>query len=177
MGWDDLLKFMFQRCKSGDPQLMETALSILTSVPDIFGSAQASYMDLIKELLFISLKNSDHPNFRFSAVRATCAFLNHVGGDDAKKHFSAFVGPLLEGIEDCVVAEDDDGPLKSLVELAENMPKYLRPGVDRLIPFSIKVIADMEIADNWRQLVLELVVTLCESAPAMIRKKVHGNRN
>ena len=76
-----------------------------------------------------------------------------------------------------ICSEDDDGPLKSLVELAENMPKYLRPGVDRLIPFSIKVIADMEIADNWRQLVLELVVTLCESAPAMIRKKVHGNRN
>jgi len=169
--WEELLKFMFYCCNSGTPQHKESALSILTSVPNLFGSAQENYLGLIKEMLFASLNDPDHPNVRFSAIRATCAFLTGLEEAEAKRHFSEFVKPMLKGVEDCVIAEDDDGPLKSFVELAEKMPKFLRPGVDQLIEFALRVIANTNFADNWRQLVLELVITICESAPAMIRKK------
>ena len=175
--WDELLKFMFYCCNSGTAQHKESALSILTSVPNIFGSAQDNYLGLIKEMLFASLNDPDHPNVRFSAIRATCAFLTGLEEADAKRHFSEFVKPMLKGVEDCVVAEDDDGPLKSFVELAEKMPKFLRPGLDQLIEFALRVIANTNFADNWRQLVLELVITICESAPAMIRKKVRSQKS
>ena len=172
MSWDELLKFMFYCCKSGTAQHKESALSILNSVPDIFGMDQHNYLSLIKDMLFASLNDPDHPNVRFAAIRATCAFLMELEEEDAKRHFSDFLKPMLKGVEDCVIAEDDDGPLKSFVELAEKIPKFLRPGVDQMMEFALKVIGNTNFADNWRQLVLELVVTVCEAAPAMIRKKV-----
>ena len=172
MNWDELLKFMFNCCNSGTAQHKESALSILNSVPDIFGSAQQNYMGLIKEMLFASLNDPDNPNVRFAAIRATCAFLTGLEEDEAKRNFTDFLKPMLKGVEDCVVAEDDDGPLKSFVELAEKLPKFLRPGLDQLMEFALRVIANTNFADNWRQLVLELVITICEAAPAMIRKKV-----
>jgi len=171
MNWDELLKFMFNCCNSGTAQHKESALSILNSVPDIFGSAQQNYMGLIKEMLFASLNDPDNPNVRFAAIRATCAFLTGLEEDEAKRNFTDFLKPMLKGVEDCVVAEDDDGPLKSFVELAEKLPKFLRPGLDQLMEFALRVIANTNFADNWRQLVLELVITICEAAPAMIRKK------
>jgi len=169
--WGELLKFMFDCCNDGTPQLKESALSILNSVPDIFGNSQQQYLGLIKEMLFASLNDPSNPNVRFSAVRATCSFLTCLEEDEAKKYFSDFVKPMLKGVEDCVMAEDDDSPLKSFVELAERIPKFLRPGLDQLIEFALRIIGNTNFADNWRQLVLELVVTICESAPAMIRKK------
>ena len=46
--------------------------------------------------------------------------------------------PFISGVEDCVMAEDDDSPLKSFVELAERIPKFLRPGLDQLIEFALR---------------------------------------
>lgn len=172
MNWEDLPKFMFFCCNSGTAQHKESALSILNSVPNIFGSAQQNYMGLIKEMLFASLNDPDHPNVRFAAIRASCAFLQELEENEAKRNFSDFLKPMLKGIEDCVIAEDDDGPLKSFVELAEKLPKFLRPGLDQLMEFALRVIANTNFADSWRQLVQELVVTICEAAPAMMRKKV-----
>lgn len=36
------------------------------------------------------------------------------------------------------------------------------------------MISDADAEDNWRQLALELLVTLCETAAAMVRKQVPG---
>lgn len=35
-----------------------------------------------------------------------------------------------------------------------------------------QVIGETDAEDNWRQLALEAMVTLCETAPAMVRKQV-----
>lgn len=34
------------------------------------------------------------------------------------------------------------------------------------------MVGDKDAEDNWRQLALEAMVTLCETAPAMVRKQV-----
>lgn len=36
----------------------------------------------------------------------------------------------------------------------------------------LQVIGDTDQEDNWRQLALEALITLCETAPAMVRKVV-----
>ena len=44
-------------------------------VPSIFGSQQRQHLDLIKQMLGNSLTDMAHQNVRFTAVRATCAFI------------------------------------------------------------------------------------------------------
>ena len=69
---------------------------------------------------------------------------------------------------------DDDSALKSLIDLAETIPKYLRPQLEQLLVACIKIFNDKEQMESWRQLALEIIVTLAETAPAMVRK-VAGN--
>ena len=70
---------------------------------------------------------------------------------------------------------DDDAALKSLIDLAETCPKFLRAQLDQLFAACIKVFGDANQEDSWRHLALEVLVTLCETAPAMVRK-VAGNQ-
>ena len=65
---------------------------------------------------------------------------------------------------------DDDTALKSLIDLAETCPKFLRPQLNQLFVACTKIFADKEQLDTWRHLALEIVVTLAETAPAMVRK-------
>lgn len=65
---------------------------------------------------------------------------------------------------------DDDAALKAIIDLAESCPKYLRPQLDQLFAACIKVFSDTNQEDSWRHLALEIVVTLCETANAMVRK-------
>ena len=69
---------------------------------------------------------------------------------------------------------DDDAGLKSLIDLAESCPKFLRPQLDQLFAACIKVFSDTNQEDSWRHLALEVVVTLAETAPAMVRKVAGG---
>ena len=91
-----------------------------------------------------------------------------------------------------MMAQDDDSLLKSLIDLVEAVPKFVRPQIERLVSSCMKVgvtrtcyggndmswapdrllqvIGNAEAMDTWRQMSLELVVGLAESAPAMVRK-------
>ena len=72
----------------------------------------------------------------------------------------------MESIE----KSEDDTALKSIIDLAETCPKFLRPQLEQLFAACLKVLGDSNQEDSWRHLALEVVVTLCETAPAMVRK-------
>lgn len=67
--------------------------------------------------------------------------------------------------------DDDDALIQVLIELAETTPKYLRPQIQAIFQMCTKVLADVKAEDSIRQFCLEVMVTLAESAPAMVRKQ------
>ena len=91
--------------------------------------------------------------------------------------------------------QDDDHLLKTFIDLGDHCPKYLRPQLESIIELSLtvscgarldgslslvgvawvcffllKVMETKELVDSWKQLALELLVTIAENAPAMMRK-------
>ena len=46
----------------------------------------------------------------------------------------------LQAVSESVTQQDDDTVLKCLIELAENVPKFLRPQVENVLTFAMKVI-------------------------------------
>lgn len=46
---------------------------------------------------------------------------------------------FVKGIALSVVEKKDDTVLKCLIEIAENTPKYLRPQMENIFPFCLKV--------------------------------------
>ena len=166
----DLCLFVFSRI------FCNILFCIFSSVPTVFGNEQTQYVNVIKDMLMASLIDQSSYEVRFCAVKATVNYLLvHEKDNNILNHFKDLLPPILTVTMESIEKSDDDSGLKSLIDLAEACPKFLRPQLDQLFAAMIKVYSDTNQEDSWRHLALEVVVTMSETAPAMVRK-VAGNQ-
>lgn len=78
--------------------------------------------------------------------------------------------PLVQVTIQSIEKQDDEALLKVLIDLAESTPKFLRPQLENIMEMCMKIFSNEDMGDSWRQLALEVLVTLSETAPAMVRK-------
>ncbi|KAI0224095.1 Importin-5 [Lamellibrachia satsuma] len=169
--WPDVLKFLFDCANSPTADLRESALLILSIVPGIFGNQQNHYLDVIKQMLNRCLADQANPKVRFMAVKATVAIVLGNEKDSNLLHsFQELLPGILQGVTDSIETMDDDSMLKCVIDLAENVPKYLRHQLEPVVTLCMKIVGNTEMSDQYRQLAMEVIVTLSETAPAMIRK-------
>jgi len=176
--WPEFLKFLFDSASSPQPQHKETSLLLFSSVPTVFGNQQTEYINIIKQMLMASLTDQGSYDVRFCAVKATVNYLLvHEKDTNILNHFKDLLAPVLSITMESIEKGDDDAGLKALIDLAESCPKFLRPQLDQLLAACIKVFGDNSgnQEDSWRHLALEVVVTLSETAPAMVRKQAAAN--
>ncbi|KAK9980562.1 hypothetical protein ABG768_000160 [Culter alburnus] len=168
--WPEILKFLFDSVNSQDVGLREAALHIFWNFPGIFGNQQQHYLEVIKRMLVQCMQDQDNPQIRTLAARAAASFiLSNEGNTALLKHFSDLLPGILQAVnESCY--RGDDSVLKSLVEIADTAPKYLRPNLEATLQLSLKLCADTNLTNMQRQLALEVIVTLSETAAAMLRK-------
>ncbi|KAF6021838.1 hypothetical protein EB796_019853 [Bugula neritina] len=168
--WPEILQFLFECVQSTEASLKDSALHIFSSVPGIFGNQQANHLETIKQMLLSCL--SEQSEVCFSAAKAACSFLV---SNDTDQQLLVYLRDLLPGIIHTITvsvdSQTDDILLKCLIDVAENIPKYLRPQLPSVLELCIKIISNKEMEDSWRQLALELVTTLSETASAMLRKQ------
>ena len=67
--------------------------------------------------------------------------------------------------------EHCDTVLKSLIDLAEKCPQFLRSQFDALLQLCLKSIGDNEIIEIRKHLCIELLISMAENAPSTIRKR------
>lgn len=169
--WPEFLQFLFQCANAPSPVHKEAALRLFASVPGVFGNQQNNYLDLIKQMLMSSLASSEPYDVRFQAVRAVGSFLIiHDKETQVLKHFNDVLLPMLMVVAESMQLQLDDTLLKLLIEMAETVPKFLRPQIVPVYEMCMKLFSDGSAIDSWRQLSLEVMVSLAEMAPAMVRK-------
>ncbi|KAG8586378.1 hypothetical protein GDO81_005362 [Engystomops pustulosus] len=168
--WPEALKFLFDSVNSQDVGLRESALHIFWNFPGIFGNQQQHYLEVIKRMLVQCMQDQNHPGIRTLSARAAAAFvLANEHNVPLLKHFADLLPGILQSVnESCY--QNDDSVLKSLVEIADTVPKYLRPHLEATLQLSLKLCADTSLSNMQRQLALEVIVTLSETAAAMLRK-------
>ena len=172
--WPEFLRFLFECASSGNPEVKEVALHMFASVPGVFGNQEPQYYEVIKNMLAGCLQDPTY-EVRFGAVKAAVNYLMmHEKDTGLQKHLGDLLGPIMTVTVQSVEKQDDDACLKSIIDLAESMPKYLRPQLAELYQLCLKIVTNTELMESWRHLALELMVTLGESAPAMVRKVVGG---
>ncbi len=143
--WPEFLTFLFELANSPAPELKEAALHLFGSVPQVFGNQEAQYLDVIKRMLLTSLTDASSFDVRFVAVRAAVNFLLiHDKESSLQRQFSDLLAPVLTVTMESVEKGDDEAALKSLIDLAETCPKYLRPQLEQLYAACIKIFADKE---------------------------------
>ncbi|KAJ1115929.1 hypothetical protein NDU88_004149 [Pleurodeles waltl] len=168
--WPEALKFLFDSVSSQNVGLREAALHIFWNFPGIFGNQQQHYMDVIKRMLVQCMQDQENQTIRTLAARAASAFvLANEHNVPLLKHFADLLPGILQAAnESCY--QNDDLVLKALVEIADTVPKYLRPHLEPTLQLSLKLCADTNLSNMQRQLALEVIVTLSETAAAMLRK-------
>ncbi|GAB1299187.1 Importin-5 [Apodemus speciosus] len=168
--WPEGLKFLFDSVSSQNMGLREAALHIFWNFPGIFGNQQQHYLDVIKRMLVQCMQDQEHPSIRTLSARATAAFILANEHNAALfKHFADLLPGFLQAVNDSCY-QNDDSVLKSLVEIADTVPKYLRPHLEATLQLSLKLCGDTNLNNMQRQLALEVIVTLSETAAAMLRK-------
>ena len=96
-------------------------------------------------MLMSSLTDASSFEVRFGAVRACVNFLlHHEKESTVQRQFSDLLGPVLTVTMESVEKGDDEAALKSLIDLAESCPKYLRPQLDQLFAACIQIFSDKE---------------------------------
>ena len=116
------------------------------------------------------LRDSD-PLVKNEGVTCVASFLDHnSGNDDVVNALRDSAPHLLQVVAESTESCDDDTALKCLIDLADKVPQYLRPQLDNIVVFCLKIASSSEADDNWKHMSLEVVITLAESASAMFRK-------
>ncbi|XP_039601355.1 importin-5 [Polypterus senegalus] len=168
--WPDILKFLFDSVNSQNVGLREAALHIFWNFPGIFGNQQQHYLEVIKRMLAQCMQDQENPQIRTLAARAAASFvLSHENNNLLHKHFAELLPGILQAVNDSCY-QNDDSVLKSLVEIADTAPKYLRPHLEATLQLSLKLCGDTILTNMQRQLALEVIVTLSETASPMLRK-------
>lgn len=170
--WPETLQLLFQCANTPNAILQESALRIFASVPGIFGNQQNHYLQVIKEMLMKYLDPSSTAEVRFQAVRAVVAFILLNDKEvEIQKALSDLLPQIIMITADSIKAEEDQTLIKLLIDMSENVPKFLRPQLEAIFEMCINVFKSEDIDDEWRHLALEVMVSLSENASAMVRKK------
>ncbi|XP_033637766.1 importin-5-like isoform X2 [Asterias rubens] len=169
--WTEILKFLFECASSQTVGLKESALHIFNNYPGIFGNRQGYYLDVIKQMLAQCVAEQEQFSVRLLAAKAIISFMLAEGSDTGtQRNFAYLIPSVVQVCVESVTAGDDDSLLKSFIELEESVPKLIRPQLHTIVCLALRIIEDKNFTDSWRQLGVEMLVTLAENAPAMVRK-------
>ncbi|KAI7854692.1 armadillo-type protein, partial [Circinella umbellata] len=169
VGWEALLKALFQCSQSQNAAHRESAFRIFASVPELISD---QHTDTLKNVFMGSLTDAESQAVRFEAMKAAIAYI--VKAEiETQKQLGALMPHMLETLTPVISNRDDqtlvDG-LVVLIELADNAPRLFKPVLPNLLTVMVTIAKDKAFEDRTRQTALELLLTLSEAAPAMVRK-------
>ena len=171
--WPTLLPFMFECCKSPEPHCRESALQMFTSLADVFKASLMKYIAVIEQIFSSSLVDVSSITVRIQAVKALAAFIVVLDDQNALLQFSSHTPLVLQVLGQCLNAGDEDyarSVLEVIIEICEHKPKLLRGHLEAVVEAMVQIGNNAEMEDGTRHLALELLVTVSEKAPAMVRK-------
>ncbi|CAI4225451.1 unnamed protein product [Auanema sp. JU1783] len=170
--WPAVITYIDHCSKSEDVELKLSAMLLIDAVPNVFGNEQERYLQEIKQMIRACLVHPSAP-VRSAATKAFVSFLTFNEDDDKLvKGFSSDVPAILEVCSHVVsTEEDDDGPLQALADLVSTTPKVVIPHIDAIVVLCSKIIENAEVDECYRNSAMEVLTSLCETAPNSIKKR------
>ncbi|KAI1316705.1 hypothetical protein EDD11_009594 [Mortierella claussenii] len=166
--WPEILSTLFECTKSTRPALRESAYRIFASVPRLLS---AQDIDVLKNVFMTSLKD-ENIHVRLAATKSVVAYMldtNHT----TRNALMPLMPAMLDTLNSLMSAGNESELVDALVvmiELAEHSPKLFRHVLISVLPFMLLIIKNKSFEDRTRQSALELLLTLAECSPNLIRK-------
>lgn len=174
--WAEFVQFMFELFGSPHIELRQCGYTIFTSYPEALGEInnQTAYIEQVHQCFTESFGLKGKPDdFYVSLVAATCSLIlcNNVNKECIKK-LSTFAVPLVEILRTISDESSKEDICQHLIEVAEEAPTVFRPAIPQLLQTCISIMTESSgLESEVRYSALELMVSLIESAPNMIKKR------
>lgn len=174
--WSEYIQFLFELLRSPQQELRECGFIIFSSSPDSLGQVnnQTAYIEQLHQCLLESLSlREKQDTFYVSLVAATTALIVSNGGNkECVKKLSTLALPLVEILRMTSDESTKEEICQHLIEIAEEAPLSLRPAITQIMQICIQIMAESNgLESDLRFSALELVVSIIENAPVMVKKR------
>ncbi|KAG9306967.1 hypothetical protein G9A89_000881 [Geosiphon pyriformis] len=167
--WTELLPALFEASESPSAEHREAAFRIFSAVPNLITDQPT---DILKQIFSANLQDIHSPAGRMAALKAAVAFMLEADKQSCIS-FAELMPQMLEVLSPLVAQRDEDGLVDGImvfIELGENLPRVFKPVLINVLPFAVNLMKDKSLEDGTRQTALELLLTLSEASPSMMRK-------
>lgn len=174
--WPEFIQFLFELFKMPVSELNEAGFTIFSSNPDVLGQVnnQTAYIEQIHDCFMEGFNQKGRPtSYYVSLVAASSALIvNNASNKECVKKLSSMSTNLVEifrQVEDEAIKEDI---CQNLIEVASEAPLSLRPSITQLMQTCIDIMQNSNgLESDLRYSALELVVSIIENAPVMVKKR------
>ncbi|KAJ3017191.1 hypothetical protein HKX48_003673 [Thoreauomyces humboldtii] len=159
--WNELAHAIFECARSPAAEHRTSGFQIIAQVPSLVSDTDAQAM---KRFFGQGLQDAN-VDVRLEALHASAAYMNDLEAQ--------MIEPFLDFVLPTIGKEDEtqlDSALGYLIELAEFHPRALRSCIPQLIQYTSQLMKDEDLEMTTRQTALEVLLTLAEGAPGMMRK-------
>lgn len=174
--WRDFIQFMFELLGSPQVELREAGLIIFSSNPEVFGqdNYRTAYIETLHPLFLESFQLKGQANSFYIALVAAVSglIISNSGNKDCIKKLSTFSAPLIDLFTNIPDEATKEEICQHLIEVAEEAPLSLRPTITQIMQVGIQILTENDgLESDLRLSALELLVSLIENAPQMIKKR------
>jgi hypothetical protein len=176
-GWPELLPFMFKLTTSKEESHVESSLNIFSQLAILLGAETfRPYFTNIMAILQSGLSDQ-RLRIKLGALNATSAFLQIMEEEEDQTHitqYQSLLPMMLSCISDALNQQKEQEARKALemfVELVEVEPLFFKPSLQTLINAMFQIAQATSLEDETRRYALEVMVSLSESKPVMMKKQ------
>eukprot|EP00047_Mylnosiga_fluctuans_P003070 m.227329 g.227329 ORF g.227329 m.227329 type:complete len:1114 (+) comp11571_c0_seq1:98-3439(+) len=170
--WPELLQRLWTFMQSPSPALRESALRIFSVVPSVFGDQLTRYINEVATVLNVGLQDAANIDVQLAAAKAFVTFIQNIKNEH-RGPFVSLIPVVLQVVNLCLERGKIDGAqicLEALIDLAETEPKFFRTMLRDVVQSMALMASNTQLDDGCRTLALEVVVSLTDQAPGMMRK-------
>ncbi|KAJ1481222.1 armadillo-type protein, partial [Baffinella frigidus] len=171
--WPEMLPFLFQSGRSANAPLRESAMLIIARLTFAASEVLVQNLQVVLELCSATLQDANK-DVRLAALSATCNFVVAISEQRATLESTSGLVPVMFGVLSTALNENDEESsrqsLEEFIAVAEEAPKLFRKFLDPLVTMSLQIVTAENLEDQTRFLAVELLLTISEQAPGMMRK-------
>ena len=175
-GWPELFPFLLKCTSSTDAAQRETGFSVFALLSILVGPETfRPHLGLICNVLAGGLADQAAPDVRYAAMAATASFLRIMQPKRDAAHISQFralLPGMMEALQYALAHDASDAAaiLDIFVQIAEARPMFFRPAIAEFTSALFNIAKEPSCDTNVRKFAMEVIVTLIEQRPTMMRK-------
>ena len=172
--WNDLIPQLVDHGSSFSGDALVPILNLIETLGEYCPEDIGNNSELLVSFLGTVISNSDiSAVVQVACAKAIGSCIVTLEDDDAKDRFRPAIEPLIGILGDALTRGDEldaTSIMEHLVEIAAQQPMFFKGVMDNVVNSMLTVVSSEGLEFSTRSIAVELMVTLCETAPALARR-------